>query len=220
MAERIELVTPPAVEPVTLDDLKNHLRVDITDDDALITSLGIAARRLCEVFTARSFITTVWDAYYDSVPMGGGYWNRDIRRQGPDPSDPRWLPTWNAPFRLGRAPLQSVQSFTYMDMTGTKQILDLSILRISLGSPGRVQPIYGKIWPFVLPVNDAVVIRFTAGYGDTANTIPETIKAAIRLFVGHLYENREAVSLVGSPAELPLGVRALLGVEEWGASYA
>jgi uncharacterized phiE125 gp8 family phage protein len=53
-------------------------------------------------------------------------------------------------------------------------------------------------------------VRFTAGYGDTASDVPQTIRQAILLAVGHWYENREATVAVGNVRELPLGIEALL----------
>jgi uncharacterized phiE125 gp8 family phage protein len=170
------------------------------------------------VYCSRSFIATVWDYFLDSSPIGGGYWNRSVRTQGPDPSNPQWLPGY-APIQLTRAPLLSVQSITYLDGRGISQGLDLATVRVSLGSPGSIFPAYGKAWPNTLPVNDAIVVRYTAGYGATADTVPESIKAAIKLCVGHLYENREAVGVL-TFSELPLGVSALLGINEYGAQYA
>ncbi|MBV9418770.1 MAG: phage head-tail connector protein, partial [Alphaproteobacteria bacterium] len=35
----LQLTTPPATEPITLAEAKTHLKVDTTDDDALITRL-------------------------------------------------------------------------------------------------------------------------------------------------------------------------------------
>ena len=53
----LQLVTPPAEEPVSLAEARLHLRVDFTDDDALITSLIAAARQAAETLTGRQFVT-------------------------------------------------------------------------------------------------------------------------------------------------------------------
>lgn len=45
------------VEPVILDDVKKWLRVDIDDDDDLISALITAARIFCENYANLSFIT-------------------------------------------------------------------------------------------------------------------------------------------------------------------
>ena len=69
---------------------------------------------------------------------------------------------------------------------------------------------YGADWPRenLYPTNP-VNIRFTAGFGGAAD-VPGPVVAAMKLLVGHWYENREN-SLVGvSVNELPMGVTALL----------
>lgn len=56
----LQLVTPPAGEPVSLAEAKQHLRVDGGDDDLLIGSLITAARQAAETKTGRQLITARW----------------------------------------------------------------------------------------------------------------------------------------------------------------
>lgn len=57
---RLEILTPPATEPVSLAEAKRYARlhVDLNDDDALVESLIRGARRLLEGRVARCFVTT------------------------------------------------------------------------------------------------------------------------------------------------------------------
>jgi uncharacterized phiE125 gp8 family phage protein len=65
---KLKLITPPGVEPVTLDQARQHLRIDddITSDDDLIEALISAAREHAEHITGRSFITRTLEAALDS----------------------------------------------------------------------------------------------------------------------------------------------------------
>lgn len=65
---RLKLITAPTVEPVTLAGVKNHLRIDSEDENALITALITTARQLAERDTKRAFITQTWRLYLDESP--------------------------------------------------------------------------------------------------------------------------------------------------------
>ena len=58
-------VTAPAEEPLTLSEAKLFLRVDITDDDSIITRLITTARKAAETYMRRSIITQQWALIYD-----------------------------------------------------------------------------------------------------------------------------------------------------------
>ncbi|MEM1381290.1 MAG: head-tail connector protein [Pseudomonadota bacterium] len=55
-----ELITPPIVEPFTLADLKDALRIDHSDDDALVMTLGETARRVVERRLSHAVSEQTW----------------------------------------------------------------------------------------------------------------------------------------------------------------
>lgn len=211
---RLIVATPPAEEPVTTAEAKLHLRVDIPDDDALIGSLIVAARLVCETYTKRSLVATTWDLFLDGgFPWSGGYYNRLIRQQGPGPM---WLPQQQGAIELLRPPVQSVQWVKYVDYGGVLQTIDPSLYDVAPGTPARIQAAFGQVWPLARPQLGAVQVRYTSGYGAAA-AVPEVFKAAMKLLIGNWYENREAVVTGTIAADLPMGVRALLDSESWGS---
>ena len=62
------LITPPALEPVSLADAKAHLRLDTDDDDQLVTAAIVAARVHVEALTRRLLIEQGWRVYLDRWP--------------------------------------------------------------------------------------------------------------------------------------------------------
>ncbi len=54
---RLSIVTPPEIEPVSLEEAKLYLRVDTGDENELITSLIKAARIMVEKETHRALNT-------------------------------------------------------------------------------------------------------------------------------------------------------------------
>jgi len=64
----LKLVTPPAVEPVTLDEAKAHLRLDSNEDDTYVSALIAAARERVELFLRRALITQTFEFTLDGFP--------------------------------------------------------------------------------------------------------------------------------------------------------
>lgn len=184
----LTIVTPPAEEPVTLTEAKNHLRVDLTDDDSLISALIVAAREHAEAITRRAFITQTLKLSLDAFPANNG------------------------PIYVPMPPLQSVNSLKYFDTDGVEQTLNegTDYLVDNESEPGRITPAPDTGWPATQNRPNAVSVEFVAGFGD-ASKVPQGIKQAILLMVGHWYENREAVTMQGNNAgELPMAVDSLL----------
>ena len=247
----LQIKTPPARELVSLALAKSHLRVDSTDDDALIAGLISAARRWCENYQNRAYMEQTWELWLDEFP-GADY------------------------IEIPLPPLQSVTSIKYYDTAGTEATMDSGDYIVDVtGFIGRVVLADGKSWPTTsLRPAKGVCIEYVCGYatysatvsasttaitkttGDdfitswpagklitinevtyrlaavastsaltlatTAGTqaavafqtddVPEHVRAAILLLVGHLYECREA-SIDKALSEIPFGVKALLGID-------
>jgi uncharacterized phiE125 gp8 family phage protein len=213
---RTELVTPPTEEPVTLAQAKVHLRLgtDPLPEDDLNSEWITAARERCETEISRSFVTQTRDLFLDAFPFGGGFYLRQIRELGP--GVPNWMPSSQV-VKIPYPPLQSVTFLKYLDIDGNIQTLNTSQYRVltSTNAPGKIEPNWGVSWPITQPVSDTVQVRYVCGYGAAA-VVPASIKGAIKLLVGHKWENREA-TLVGTNAiELPRGVRDTLQPCAWG----
>jgi len=185
----LKQTTPPASEPVTLQEIKDHLRILGTDEDALLTAMIQAAREYCEKYQNRAYITQTWELALDQFP----------------PEDR---------IRIPLPPLQSISSVKYYGTDDTEYTLPATDYQVDIHSqPGRVVLGYGKSWPSITlrPAN-GVIITFIAGYGTTADEVPERVKQAIKVLVGHLYENREATD-IKEFKEVPFAVHALLGLD-------
>lgn len=57
-------IVNPEVEPLTVEEVKEHLRIDGNEEDALLNGMITAARQLAEEETGRAFITQTWEATF------------------------------------------------------------------------------------------------------------------------------------------------------------
>lgn len=211
-----QLVTPPTVEPVSLQLAKQHLRVDFPDDDTLITGLITAARQYCEKKTNRAFFTQTWLRTLDFFPLYG----RLDSSRGPAERDTWPYGTWywdRVSIDLPHNAVQSVTSISYFDGCETVTLPANSYNVDITSKPARILPAQGMFWPILNNyIPGSVQITYIAGsYGDgvTINTCPMTIVQAMLLLIGHWYEHREAVSELNLK-NVPLAVDALLEMEK------
>ena len=195
----IAVVTPPAEEPLTLQEVKANLRFPFDSEDARISSLIVAARRYCERATGRAFITQTLRLTLDRFPTA---------REG-------------FAIRLPRPPVQSVTSVVHLaaaDGVSTTVATDDYLTDLA-SEPARIVPSYATAaWPDARDQMGAVSVTYVAGYGDAAD-VPETIKQAMHLLIAHWFKNREAAGDNRVESRTAIAVKELLGCE-WTGQYA
>ena len=173
-------VTPGALEPLSLDEAREHLRIEHDDDLLLLEQYVKSARDWAEQYTGRALVTQTVQAFFLGFPVNGV-------------------------LMLPRPRLQSVSWVKYTLGTGVQQTLDASTYRVVNGcEPGELLLAPSKSWPSdVLDVGLPVTVQYVAGYGDPEQ-VPASIKQGMLWVLGHMYENRESVTVSGSvPQRVP-----------------
>jgi uncharacterized phiE125 gp8 family phage protein len=174
---RVELSQLETDECLTLDEAKLHARVDINDDDDWIESKIIAARQYVENYIDSAVIPQTLIAYYDACEV------LCLKRA----------------FRLPRVPVITIGSVKYYDSENTETEMDAADY---FKSGDRIALADNVYWPTELRKVDALKIEFVAGFGEESEedeeaaytqTVPENIKLAMGLLIGHWYQNREAI---------------------------
>ena len=179
-----QVITPASTYPVSLTEAKSHLKVDTSADDTYIESIIKAATQLSEEYTNRFFIDTVIEQYASSFA--------ELQN-------------------LFKSKVSSVAHVKYYDGDNSLQTLSATVYDTQLNyEPSQIQLADGQSFPSVTKRNDAVLVRYTVGYGSAASDVPEIIKQAILLTIGNFYENRNSVITGKTATELPMNVKWLL----------
>ena len=178
-------ITAPAATPVSLSELKAHLRIEHSADDTLLGAL--LATAVAEIdgrdgYLRRAIVTQTWETFYSRFPA--------CRR-----------------IVLPMPPLRSVAFIKYYDGANVEQTFDAANYEVvNEGVDGYIMLQANASWPATYEREKAVTARFECGYGDAAAT-PANIKHAILLRCGELYHYRGDGE--GSPALSP-SVKSLL----------
>lgn len=173
----VQLITPPAFEPVSLQEAKDHLRLEVGDDDAQVTADILGARQWVEEYLWRGLVTQTWELTLGGFPC----------------EDQVELPKGN---------LASITSVTYVDGDGATQTLATTeYVADAVSVPGKVRLAYGKSWPGTRYQWNAVKVRYVVGWA--VADVPQPIKNAMKLLISQLYEHRtpEVVGTIVSPVQ-------------------
>lgn len=158
-------VTAPSGDVVTLAEVKAHLRIDTSDEDAYLTSLTAAAVDYVENITSRFLLSQTWDVFFDRFPSGDLFVER-------------------------MAPSTALVQVRYFDSADVEQTMSTDDYHVDLlGDRVRVEP--DSAWPSTKDKPNAVAVRVTAGYADAA-AIPDQLKHAVLFTVGWLDAARHA----------------------------
>lgn len=184
----LQLVTPPAAEPVTLSDAKAFLRVGHDAEDSLILQLIASARLRVEAETGRALISRTYREALDGWDVPGG-----IADQGRQ-------------FRLSMPPLISVMSVTTFAADDMASVWDAANYFVDTTSdPGRIAVRSGD-FPRPRRAVAGIEILFEAGYGASPDDVPEALREAVMRLTADAYLNREG----NGERPLPMAVQSLL----------
>nr|CAD6610872.1 bacteriophage protein [Rhizobium sp. Khangiran2] len=96
-------ITPPIAEPLTLAEVRAHLRLDDTQEDALLSSLIATAREHLERETGLCLMAQAWRLYLDDWPADGI-------------------------IRIAKSPVQAIQTVTVLTRTARRFTFRLKII--------------------------------------------------------------------------------------------
>ena len=154
----------PEAEPLTLEEVKLHLRVTTDAEDDLIAALILAARQACESYTGLALITRGYSLFLDD------WCSRPC-------------------VELPKPPLAAVSAvYTYAADNSTAVFPADSYLVDAVSRPARVvltgaPPVPGKT------VN-GIEFRYTAGFGDAPEDVPEGLREGMKRLVAQMYMHR------------------------------
>jgi len=192
MYSNLQLVTAPAVEPVSTSEAKTHLRIDTSDEDTYIGTLIVVARQAVEAYANRALCTQTWKAFYSRWPSKTSYCDA--------PDGYSEVPYWyydrqrQSKVILPKPPCQSITHIkTYDDAdTATTYASGNYYSRLPSGDRAQCAEIFIRDTaapPTPTRVTDGVEVQFVAGYG-VASAVPAALKQAVLCEIAFRYNNR------------------------------
>lgn len=190
----INRIEGPVVEPVSVSELKAHLRIDqeFTQDDFYLQGLITAARIHVENASDRTLIRSKWQMKFDVFPA----WEIVL----PKP------PIMSDPVVVTYVPSQS-GNFTPVAFTDFRTDYD--------STPAAIRPQWNGFWPTVRGAENDVTITYWAGFGLSGEQVPPPARHCILMLAAGWYANREAI-VQGAINPVPMAVELMLGAINWG----
>lgn len=182
----------PTVVPISVDEAKSWAKIEVDNDNDIVTDLIDEAVQRCEEVSGLSLNTQTWVLTLDSFTdeQNGCRYDASIRGSGLIGTGLGSAIGWYV--KLARPPVLSVTSLTYVDTSGTTQTLASSGYQVdTTDRPGRIIPAYGTVWPVVRGQLAAITITYQAGFGSNATDVPADIRGRLKEYVAYRYRYRE-----------------------------
>lgn len=177
------LIAPPGAEPISLAELKAHLRIDGADEDGLLTGLIRVAREHLERTLGLALISQGWRLYLDHWPDAGV-------------------------IEIARGPVVSVDVVRAYDELGEES--EIALAGHVLDGARRPARLWLRTQPETRQAINGIEIDFTAGFGEAGEDVPDMLKRAMLIHGAHMYEFRGAVPVEMQPAGVPPGYERLI----------
>lgn len=198
----VKVIEYSTVEPITLDEARQHLRVDVYGsppehpDDNVIRWQISAAREFCEKYLGLAIANQTLEIALDE---------------------------FIDPIQLPYGPVVSIEYVRYLDEEGIEQTIEVPDYFFD-DYRGFIAPGIETPWPATQVISNAVKIRYHVGYAlagesPTNRQLPYPIKAAILLILGDLYEHRENSTSL-KLEQIPVAAQTLLDMYRARAGFA
>jgi uncharacterized phiE125 gp8 family phage protein len=173
----VKVITPPAVEPITLEEALRHLNLIAENldegEEADILRMIKAARQMAEGRLNRSLAPQTLAAGFD---------------------------VWGEALRLPRPPFIELVGVSYIDSDGAQQTANpLTYAVNEFVEPVTIAANYGYSWPALQPRASAVTVTYRAGYEEC----PEPIRQWMLLVIASMYDNRATMTAGVTTASIP-----------------
>lgn len=179
------MTSPPAIEPVTLEEAKAHLRIDGTSDDVLIASLLLTSRLHLETALSLAMITQSWRLLLDRWPEG-------------------------QTVGIHLSPVVSVEEVRVRNAGGgTTAVAATGYTLDAAARPARLVMLDASRPDPATPAA-GIEIDFTAGFGPAAADVPAPLKHALLMLTAHWYEHRDPYEVGSDAARIPDAVSELI----------
>ena len=199
----LKITTQPTIEPISIEEPKEHLRLDDDIDDIPALTYVKAARLWAEKYTGRSFISRTVQQFLDSSastldPLYEGMRSGILAR-----------PYGNY-IELSASPTITVTSINYYNDSDTQSTWATSNYYVdNVSDLGRVYLRDTGTFPTDLRAANGLEINYTAGYGSARSDVPSDIKLAMLQYMTFAYEHRGEQE-GGAPPMLPKILNTLL----------
>jgi uncharacterized phiE125 gp8 family phage protein len=185
IAYTYNVTVPAAATPVTLSEVKTHLKIDTSDasEDSYLNMLINAATDFGEKYTGRDFINKTYTTF----------------RNG-----------FIEPLELRRSKVSTITSMAYLK-DGVFTTINADVY--SFENVNNFPYIYlndGKSWPMDIDcLPQSLRIIFVSGYGESASDVPGDLKLALLNHIAFMYENRGDCSGDCNASNLPSNTKSI-----------